>query len=173
MMGFERRWVRQVLSAFARVGGPGLAPLPDEVDYESVFARMRRNATPIAALGLRLSIWVAALAPLWLWGKLATVSRLAVGRRTELLRQLLNHRLFVVRELTLLLKLGAAMALLGTPAVRARSGYDDVQPAAAVESGVRVRLAVVGTHERPREVFPGHDGSAARAPLPDTPSEAP
>jgi hypothetical protein len=140
MMAFERRWARQLLSAFAPTGGPGLAPIQDEVDYVNALARMMREATPVAALGLRFAIWMAALAPLWLWGRLATINKLAVERRTELLRQLLAHRVFAVRELALLLKFCAAMALLGTPSVRARSGYDHVQPASKTESGVRVRL---------------------------------
>jgi hypothetical protein len=126
MMAFERRWARHVLAAFAPVGGPGLAPVPDEVDYESALRRMMRGASPLAAAGLRLALWIAALAPIWLWGKVTTVTRLATERRPELLRQLLGHRAFVVRELTMLLKLCAAMALLGTPSVRARSSYDDV-----------------------------------------------
>lgn len=146
MMGFERRWVRHLLGAFAPSGGPGLSPLAGEVDYESAFVRMRRHATPLAALGLRAALWMAALAPLWLWGRLATVSRLAKERRSELLRQLLSHRAFAVRELTMLLKLSATMALLGTPSVRARSGYDSVQPPAVVESGMRVKLPVLAQH---------------------------
>jgi hypothetical protein len=143
VIGIERRWVSQLLGAFAPTGGPGLAPLPNEVDYVTAFTRMLRHATPLAAIGMRAALWMAALAPLWLWGRLSTVSKLAGERRSELLRQLLSHRAFAVRELTLLLKLAATMALLGTPSVRARSGYDSVQAAAATESGMRVKLPVL------------------------------
>jgi hypothetical protein len=174
MMAFEKRWARQLLAAFAPTGGPGLAPLQDEVDYLSVLARMRHEATPLAALGLRLAIWIAALAPLWLWGKLTTISKLALERRTELLRELLVHRAFVIRELALLLKLSAAMALLGTPSVRARSGYDHVQAAAEVESGLRVRLPLLADRHDSLRVWPGHDGGAAEVELPSArPSEVP
>jgi hypothetical protein len=133
----------------------------------------------VAALGLRLAIWIAALAPLWLWGKLTTISKLATERRTELLRQLLTHRAFAVRELVTLLKLSAAMALLGTPSVRARSGYDHVQAVADAESGLRVRrLPVMGAQQdvigQPDALraWPGHDGSAAEIES-ASPSEAP
>jgi len=143
MTRWERRWVTQLLGAFAPSGGPGLSPLPNEVDYENAFRRMLRQATPIAAIGMRLALWMAAFAPLWLWGRLTTVSKLAIEHRVELLCQLLAHRAFAVRELTLLLKLAATMALLGTPAVRARSGYDSVQATAAVETGARMKLPVV------------------------------
>jgi hypothetical protein len=175
MTRFEKRWARLLLAGFAPAGGPGLAPLPDEVDYDRAVSRMRREGTPLAAFGLRLAIWIAALAPLWLWGKLATVtvSALAVERRAELLRELLVHRVFAVRELTLLLKLCAAMALLGTPSVRARSGYDHVQPAAEIESGLRTRLPLVAEPERLR-VWPAHDGATAQIELPrERRSEAP
>ena len=167
MTRFERRWARQLLAGFAPTGGPGLSPLPDEVDYERAVLRMRREGTPLAALGVRLAIWIAALAPLWLWGKLATITvgALAVERRAELLRELLVHRVFAVRELTLLLKLCATMALLGTPSVRARSGYDHVQPAAKIESGVRTRLPLLAEQE-PLRVWPAHDGATAEVELP-------
>ena len=161
MMGFERRWARHLLAAFAPGEGPGLAPLPGEVDYVATFARMYREATPLAALGLRLALWIAALAPLWLWGKLATISKVAVERRPQLLRELLVHRAFAVRELSLLLKLTASMALLGTPSVRARSGYDHVQAASKIESGVRARLPLYPSEAKPIAVEPAADARRA------------
>jgi hypothetical protein len=159
-MAFERRWARQLLAAFAPVGGPGLAPLEGEVDYSSAFVRMMREATPVAALGLRLAVWMAALAPLWLWGKLSTIGELAKERRTQLLRELLAHRVFAVRELSLLLKLCAAMALLGAPSVRLRSGYDSVQPSAKSESGMRMRLPVLNPAQTELQVWSGEAGTA-------------
>jgi hypothetical protein len=161
MLSFEKRWAKDLLAGFAPASGPGLAPRRGEVDYVGVLARMMREATPLAALGIRAAIWIAALAPLWLWGRLSTVSKLAVERHPDLLRDLLAHRVFVVRELTMLLKLCAAMALLGAPAVRQRSGYDHVQPAAKVESGLHMRLPML---ERP---------SAGKVTELDLPREAP
>jgi hypothetical protein len=159
MMAFEQRWARQLLAAFAPEGGPGLAPAAGEVDYLSVLRRMMHEATPLARLGLRVAIWIAALAPLWSWGKLATVSKLGHERRAQLLRELLSHRAFAVRELCLLLKLCAAMALLGASSVRARSGYDHVQASGAVESGVRERkhLPLVAEAGAPLRVWAADD----------------
>ena len=177
MMAFEKRWARHLLAAFAPPEGPGLAPAPGEVDYLGVLARMVRGASPWAALGLRLAIWIAALAPLWLWGKVTTISKLAAERRTQLLRELLGHRAFVVRELTLLLKLSASMALLGTPTVRARSGYDQVETAPEPARPPRVRLPLVAVQPAAVEAWPV--APAATEQLPQTaqsaqpPSEAP
>jgi hypothetical protein len=165
MLSFEKRWATHLLAGFAPTNGPGLAPRRGEVDYAGVVLRMMREATPLAALGMRVAIWIAALAPLWLWGKLATVSKLAVERHPDLLRELLGHRLFVVRELTMLLKLCAAMALLGAPSVRQRSGYDHVQASAKVESGLHARLPLL---DRPGalRVWPSDDAPAAEIEMP-------
>lgn len=147
MMRFERRWAQHLLAAFAPVSsGEGLAPRPEEVDYLGVLARMRAKASPLAALGLRLAVWIAALAPLWLWGKVTTISALAIERRSQLLRELLGHRAFAVRELTMLLKLCAAMALLGTPSVRERSGYDALD---TTRAGGRARLPIAAHSSAP------------------------
>jgi hypothetical protein len=128
MTRWEQGWTADVLCAFTLDDAEGLCALPDEVDYLSAFTRMRRGATAIAALGLRAAVWMVALAPLWLFGRFSTISDLARRDRTELIARLLQHRSVIVRELTLLLKLVAAMALLGTASVRARSHYDPMQP---------------------------------------------
>lgn len=130
MLGFERRWAQALLEAFAPPGAGGLAPQAGEVDYVAGFQRMLASFTWRAALGLRAALWIGALAPLWMWGRLRSVTKLSVDRRTRLLRELLAHRLFLVRELAFLLKTAASFALLGTPSVRARSNYDrGVEPA--------------------------------------------
>jgi hypothetical protein len=165
MMRFERRWAQHLLAAFAPASsGEGLSPRPGEVDYLGVLARMRAKASPLAALGLRLAIWIAALAPLWLWGKVTTISALAIERRPELLRELLGHRTFAVRELTMLLKLCAAMALLGTPSVRERSGYDTLD---AARAGGRARLPIAAHSSAPPPPSPTDDmGPISEGPPP-------
>jgi hypothetical protein len=143
MTRFEQNWTADVLTAFTVEGGQGLTARHGEVDYLATFRRMRRGSTALAALALRLAIWMVALAPLWALGRLATFSTLARRERSELLGRLLLHRNFAVRELTMLLKLTAAMALLGTASVRARSGYDNLPPKPGIEISGRLHLAVV------------------------------
>jgi len=143
MTRWEESWAAEVLAAFAPSSSearasappphPTLAPRDGEVDYVRTWLRMLNGSTPLAALGLRFALWMVALAPFWLWGRFTTFSKLARAERTELLSRLLRHGSHVVRELSLLLKFAAAVALLGTPSVRARSGYDNLQPPAAVE----------------------------------------
>ena len=124
MLAFERTWAVAILEGFAPSDGPGLAPAAGEVDYLRAIQKMMHASTGVAAFGLRMAVWIAALAPMWLLGRATTIRSLAPARRAELLGRLLAHRFFLVRELTLLLKLGACMAIFARPALRERSGYD-------------------------------------------------
>ena len=125
-MAFEQRWVRIILGSFAPEASPGLSPREGEIDYVATFAGMRASAAPIARLGLRLALWLVALAPLWLTRRPHTLTDCALGVRQALLAQLLDHPSFAVREAALVLKLAACLALFASDAVRARSGYDTV-----------------------------------------------
>lgn len=155
MLAMERRWAVAVLEGFAPVGGSGLAPREGEVDYLSTIQQMMRASTAKAAFGLRVGLWIAALAPLWLLGKAKTLGSLSRERRAELLAKLLEHRFFLVRELTLLLKLSACMAMFARPALRGRSNYDrtvGLDYESVEDSGERprmgkTRLAVVADAE--------------------------
>lgn len=153
MTRLEHAWAVEVLAAFAptsearvspalRDDAP-LAPREGEVDYLRAFRRMLAGSTPLAALGLRFALWMVALAPIWALGRFVTFSTLGRAERTELLSKLLRHGSLVVRELALLLKLTAAFALLGTPSVRERSGYDKPQVAASVAREARRALPVI------------------------------
>lgn len=124
MLAFEKRWAKEVLGGFAPVGGPGFAPRAGEVDYCDAVQRMMRATTRRAALGLRIGLWLAVLAPLWLLGRLETFGALSREKRSEVLRRLLSHRLYVVRELTMFLKMSACMALFSLPSLRQRAHYE-------------------------------------------------
>ena len=171
MFAFERRWAHDALSAFAPEHGPGLAPSAGEVDYEAVLQRMLREVAPLARIGLRLAVWSAALAPLWVLGKFATISSLGSAHRPALLSALLTHRVFAVREFATLLKLCAAMALLGVPSVRSRSGYDDAR-ATQPQSGVRIRLTKTREDQAPLRVWPAQDGALTEVELEREPTQA-
>ena len=162
MTGFERRWASALLSSFAPEGGPGLHPRAGEVDYLATLRTMRAQATPLAAFGLRFAVWLLALSPLWACGRLCTAARLPVERRAALLARMLRHRSFLVREMTLLLKFVAAMALLGTQSVRERSGYDAVGAPSKTESGVRRRLPLAAAALVPEEAAPPPDDEVAK-----------
>ncbi|MET0344438.1 MAG: hypothetical protein ABW252_25720 [Polyangiales bacterium] len=129
MLAFEARWVRIILASFAPVAGPALSPCEGEVDYEATFAGMRASAGPLARLGMRLALWLVALAPMWYARRRGTMSNQPLAVRQALLAALLDHRAYAVRESALMLKLAASVALFASDAVRARSDYDGVVPA--------------------------------------------
>jgi hypothetical protein len=143
MLAFEKKWARDVLGGFAPVGGPGFAPHAGEVDYGDAAQRMMRATTRKAALGLRIALWLAVLAPLWLLGSLQTFGALSLEKRSEVLRRLLSHRLYAVRELTLFLKMTACMALFSLPSLRQRAHYD--LPSASAET--HLHLSVLADYE--------------------------
>jgi hypothetical protein len=148
----EQDWAADVLTAFTAPGGPGLQPAAGEVDYLKAFRRMRGGSTALAAFGMRLGVWLVAFAPLLLLGRLATFSGLARPEQSALLARMLVHKHALIRELTMLLKMAAAMALLGTASVRARSGYDATQVSSRADSSIQLRLPVVRRdHSEPVE----------------------
>jgi hypothetical protein len=121
---WERRWITAIMEGFAHDDAPGLAARAEEVDWQGTVEAMYLASNFRGRLGLRLGLYLTALSPLWTLTALATFPGLLREARTALLQQLLYHRIFAVRGLVLLLKLGASFALLGAPSVRERSGYD-------------------------------------------------
>ena len=148
MTRIEQLWTSDVLTAFTQDEVQGLTPSPGEVDYLRAFRKMRNGSTALCAFGLRVAIWMVAFAPLWLLGRFATFSALARSERTQLLSRLLAHKSFAVRDLTLLLKLTAAMAIFGTASIRTRTGHDADSPARA-EHDARRQLTVLQVEAEP------------------------
>lgn len=123
MIAVEQRWTRLVLSSFAG-SSAGFTVREDEVDYLAGAQRFMSAASEKACLGLRLAVVLVMTAPLWLWGRFTSLASLAPEERSRLMDELSHHRFFPVRELCLLLKLVACMAIFRSPAARARSGFD-------------------------------------------------
>ena len=73
-----------------------------------------------AALGLRLAIWMVALAPVLVLGRLATFGSLALVDRERVLTRLAASSWYAVRSLVTLLKTMGALLYAGNQAVRAR-----------------------------------------------------
>lgn len=136
-----------VLSAFLGETGASFPAPRASIDYDAAYRRVLLASNPRAALGLRLARWLVAWSPLWACFRVRTLRGLPLAERARLVSQLLSHRWFVVRELTLLLKFVAALALFANPEVRALSHYDaldrhDAEPSRD-RSGERLRLPVL------------------------------
>jgi hypothetical protein len=113
------------LEGFAPESGPGLAPKPGEADFLGAHLRIYDASAPMGRLALRFGVVLAALAPIWLFRRFATIDRLTAEERSEILARLLPMR-GPVGELSVLLKMTASIALLTPPSIRARSGFDRI-----------------------------------------------
>lgn len=128
MLAMEERWVETVMSGFAVADGSGLAPRAGQIDWLSGARDFLERASMQGRLGVRLGVLLVMSAPLWLWGRLRSAATLSAVERAQLLDELLEHRVFAIRELTLLLKLVSCMALFRDASLRARSTYDRPLP---------------------------------------------
>lgn len=117
------RWTHLVLSSFAG-SSDGFTVRDDEVDYVAGARRFMDAASDKACLGLRVAIVMVMTAPFWMWGRFTSLGGLTREERSDLLDQMLRHRVFFVRELCLLLKLVACMAIFRSSEARARTGFD-------------------------------------------------
>lgn len=146
----EAWWASLVLPAFAG-SGRGFTVDEAEVDYLAGLARFLGAASQKARLGVRFAFFLVVTAPIWLGGRLRGFASLSAAERSELLDAMSRHRLFVVRELCLLLKLIACMAIFRAPSARARSGYDGSAERTRFERAGVEHTAISRTSaERPR-----------------------
>jgi|GEM_PF-1342291 len=72
------------------------------------------------SLGLRLTLWMIALAPLFTVRKLATIASLAPADRKRVLERLITSPVYVVRQLTMGMKAVATLLYARSPVVRAQ-----------------------------------------------------
>ena len=127
MTRLELFWASLVLPSFAGTEH-GFRVQERDVDYLDGLARFMRAAGTKARLGVRLAFLLAVTAPLWLGGRLRGFASLSRVERSELLNRMSSHSIFLVRELSLLLKLIACMAMFRSGDARERSGYDGQAP---------------------------------------------
>jgi hypothetical protein len=145
MTGVERRWTGLVLSSFSgSAAGFTVAegPLSEgKVDYLSAASCFAGAASEKARLGFRVAVLLAWTAPLWMGRRFGMMGSLDAEERSAVLDAMSRHRFFFVRELCLLLKLIACMAIFRSPAARVRSGFDRPEPEA------KRALSVIGSEE--------------------------
>jgi hypothetical protein len=122
-------YASMVLSSFAPVGAGGLVLREDEVDWAGAWTRFVSSMNAKARLGARLALLIAITAPLWTMGRVTSLARLSAEARTRALGGLLSHRIYLFRELALMLKVCACFAMFRSAEVRARTSYD--RPVAA------------------------------------------
>jgi hypothetical protein len=140
----EAHWARLVLPSFTGTRH-GFTATDQDVDYLEGLRRFLSKASDKSRLGIRVAFFLVVTAPLWLGGRFSGFASLSWDERAELLDRMSRHRVFFVRELCLLLKLIACMAIFRTPGMRERTDYD--APPAAREASARRRALPVLRHE--------------------------
>lgn len=72
------------------------------------------------SLGLRLAVWIVALAPLFTLHKFRTIAQLRSEDRVKVLEKLMASPIYVIRQLVVSLKAMATLLYARSPHVRAR-----------------------------------------------------
>jgi hypothetical protein len=117
---FEDAWACAALGAifpgssedgFADIGG---------MDVKGFLAGLMVSLPFKPALGLRAAIWLVALAPLFVVGRLTTLTRLRQADREQVIAKLLASPSYALRSLVMLLKTFGALLYAGDDRVRAR-----------------------------------------------------
>lgn len=124
MTGVERRWLSIVLSSFLDPTAPGFALDRGEVDFVAGATKMYDASSPLARVGMRLSLLAAMLSPLFILGRLAPLSALPASERAMVLSRFSSHRVFLLRGMGILLKLAASMAMFRVGTARARTNHE-------------------------------------------------
>ncbi len=120
LFSFEVSWARVAFATIFPGSVEEHLASAGSMDVERFIQGTCAHFTLRAALGLRLAIWVATLAPLFLLGRLATLRGLPPADRERVLDRLASSDTYAVRSLALLLKTVGALLYAGDPAIRAR-----------------------------------------------------
>jgi hypothetical protein len=117
---FEQRWAEAAMGAiFPGSTDSGLRDIR-AMDVQG-FLRQLMGCVPFkTALGVRVAIWLVALTPLLVLGRLATVAGLTQADRERLVERLAANRVYAIRSFVLILKTMGALLYAGDDAVRAR-----------------------------------------------------
>jgi hypothetical protein len=136
---FERRWAAAAMGAiFPGSRAVGLAGI-DAMDLDGFLRELMGHLPRRAAVGVRLAVWIAALAPWFVIGRLTTIARLGVPERVMVLAALLASERYAIRSLALLLKALGALLYVADDGVRARMTPRRLAPGPALLP-LRVRV---------------------------------
>ncbi len=117
----ERRWARAMFETI--FPGPPRGSLPvgiGDLELESFLDETFATIPVESMLGLRATIWIVALSPLFVLGRWRTLDGLDVLDRERVLTRLLASPVYFVRQLVLALKAIGSLLYCGDRAVRAQ-----------------------------------------------------
>ncbi len=117
MLPFEKRWRDAVLSAM--LPASDAVPGYGDVDTTPFWERYPSAAPPLLRLGFRAAIWTFAM---WCFARhRAGPGSVTLAEAGELLADAKSSRFFLIRQLALVVKLIATMALFRDPEARRKA----------------------------------------------------
>jgi hypothetical protein len=121
LLPFERRWFRTVFDAILPSGASERLPAgASAVPYDGLLDELFRYAPAQFLLGLRAAVWIAYLSPLVI--RLRTLAGLPHRDRVAHLERMGRSRLYVLREIPMLLKMVACLGFGALPEVQSAVG---------------------------------------------------
>lgn len=123
LFAFERRWTRLVCDAIAPGGihadiPEGAGALGADTTLEDVY----RASSFLGGIGFRGGLWLIWLLPPLVLGKLTTFGGLDADEREVYLQRLYTHPVYILRQLTFLMKLIACTGYFRNDRVRRAFG---------------------------------------------------
>ena len=115
LTAFERACARDAFVAIFP-GPDGIGAMDVDGYVDDTFRKIPLE--PV--IGLRLAIWIVALAPIFVLRRLRTLRGIAPSDREVVLLALTTNRVYAIRQLVMALKAMAALLYAGDPKVRAR-----------------------------------------------------
>lgn len=118
LLSFELAWTDAALDAFFPEGTAlphGIRDVAPARSFDDLLAE-----TPLEqSLGMRIALWIVALAPLFTIRRLGTIASIGEDDRRRVLERLVASPVYAVRQLVIGLKAMASLLYLRSPAVRA------------------------------------------------------
>lgn len=143
LTGLEKRWAHVAFDVIypghEEAGLVGMRSIDTSSFLDELYAYIPFQA----GLGLRVAIWIATFAPLFVIARFAMLATLAREEREKVLYRLMASKSYAIRSLVLILKTMGAMVYAGDAAVRARMhavARQDAKPAPSTEPLVPLRL---------------------------------
>jgi hypothetical protein len=122
LLRFERRWVVAIFETVLPAGEPGLSLGAADAPLGRFLDDFLARAPLTAVLGLRASLWLLMLSPLFVLRRPRTLLALSPPDRLAVLDRLRRSDVYLVRESALLFKIVGCLGFCGLHPVQQRLG---------------------------------------------------
>ena len=148
LFGFELAWAEAAMGAIFPEGSAlvhGITRLKPGAFLDEMLADVWLETS----LGLRATLWLIALSPLFVLRRFATIASLSAEQREELLDGLLTSRIYAVRQLVAGFKAMGSLCLSQSKEIRKQMSTPS--PVVEASSLVRVKVKATEGHEHATE----------------------